>query len=199
MLANFLFAGSHLIGDNRILVRLDALRTDLPTADSVHYSRIHPAHRYLNAHVAGGDRVLVVGDAQVFDIEVPMFYNTCFDDCVLQQIVEGKNRDERLQALCDLRISHVYVNWSEIDRYRQPGNYGFTDYVTRELVRSELADTQKLLRLVPVHLVLQLPPSQFDPDQVRERFEVFEVRYGPDNEDTRHSPSVGSEFSRNEF
>ncbi|MBV8607885.1 MAG: hypothetical protein JO034_10555, partial [Singulisphaera sp.] len=27
-------------------------------------------------------------------------------------------------------VTHVYVDWSEIDRYRSPGNYGFTAFVT---------------------------------------------------------------------
>ena len=27
-------------------------------------------------------------------------------------------------------MTHVYVDWSEIDRYRSPGNYGFTAFVT---------------------------------------------------------------------
>ncbi len=26
----------------------------------------------------------------------------------------------------------MYVDWSEIDRYRSPGNYGFTAFVTPE-------------------------------------------------------------------
>jgi hypothetical protein len=27
-------------------------------------------------------------------------------------------------------VTHVYVDWFEIERYRSPGNYGFTDFVT---------------------------------------------------------------------
>ena len=93
---------------------------------------------------------------------------------MVEQIVQEKSRNEQLQALRDQRISHVYVNWTEIDRYRQPGNYGFTDYVTQELVRDELAATQKLLRLVPAHLVLQRRPLASD-SELNDRFEVFEV------------------------
>ncbi len=36
-------------------------------------------------------------------------------------------------GLLDRRITHVYVDWAEIDRYRKPGNYGFTDFETPEV------------------------------------------------------------------
>jgi hypothetical protein len=88
--------------------------------------------------------------------------------------MKGKNRDERMRALRDQRISHVYVNWSEIERYRAPGNYGFTDYVTKPLVRNELAEDQGLLRRVPSHVILQRPPMESD-IELQDRFEVFEV------------------------
>jgi hypothetical protein len=42
----------------------------------------------------------------------------------------------------------VYVNWNEIARYRGPGNYGYTDYVTPELIHDELVKKQGLLRPV---------------------------------------------------
>ncbi|HTN76221.1 MAG TPA: hypothetical protein VL096_13280, partial [Pirellulaceae bacterium] len=38
----------------------------------------------------------------------------------------------------------------EIARYRKPGNYGFSAYVTRELVYKELVQKQQLLKKVKV-------------------------------------------------
>ena len=35
-------------------------------------------------------------------------------------------------------ITHIYVNWSEILRYRLPGSYGFTDFVMPIRFRSLL-------------------------------------------------------------
>ena len=58
-----------------------------------------------------------------------MLYNTCFDDCIFEQLVKGKTPGEIRAELAARHIAYVYVNWSEIDRYRSPGNYGFTDFV----------------------------------------------------------------------
>ena len=33
-------------------------------------------------------------------------------------------------ALEDRKLTHVYVDWKEINRHRQPAGYGFTDFVT---------------------------------------------------------------------
>jgi hypothetical protein len=116
------------VGYRRYFVSLDRLRRD---AD-----RVDPWHRYLNTHVGRG-RVLTVGDAQVFDLEVPVLYNTCFDDCLFEQLVRGRSAAEIRAALAARGISYVYVDWGEIQRYRSPGNYGFTDFV-QPLVFEEL-------------------------------------------------------------
>ncbi len=111
-------------GDNRYLESLERLKHDP--------SRLAPGHAWLNAHTPAGQRVLSVGDAQVFDLEVPVLYNTVFDPSVFESIV----RDDRgeLRQAADLRerlrgVAFVYVNWGEIVRYRSPGNYGFSDFV----------------------------------------------------------------------
>jgi hypothetical protein len=121
--ANFVVAAS---GYNRYFVRLERLRRDVGQDDRA--GRVDPWHRYLNTHVRRG-RVLMVGDAQVFDLEVPVLYNTCFDDCLFEQLVKGRNTKEIRRKLAEKNISHVYVHWGEIGRYRSPGNYGFTDFV----------------------------------------------------------------------
>jgi len=108
------------VGYRRYFVSLDRLRRDT--------DRVDPWHRYLNTHVGRG-RVLTVGDAQVFDLEVPVLYNTCFDDCLFEQLVRGRSVAEVRAALATRGISYVYVDWDEIRRYRSPGNYGFTDFV----------------------------------------------------------------------
>jgi 4-amino-4-deoxy-L-arabinose transferase-like glycosyltransferase len=124
---NFPVAAS---GYNPYFVRLERLRHDP--------ERVDPWHRYFNTHVERG-RVLMVGEAQVFDLEVPVLYNTCFDDCLFEQLVRGHSAEEIRAALAARRISYVYVDWGEIQRYRCPGNYGFTDFVRpaifEELVR----------------------------------------------------------------
>ena len=161
-LINGLLAASRFSADNRMFVSLSDLRTDLPRETDRGWTRIHPIIRYLNEHVRAGDRVLVVGEAQVFDLEVPAIYNTCFDDCVFEQRFRDRSAEARRATLAKDRITYVFVNWRELDRYREPGNYGYSDYVTRSLIRDELVREQGLLR--PVEL--DVPP---------ENSELFEV------------------------
>lgn len=121
-----------LTGDNRILVSLEVLRRD-----EAKLLRTHPAHLYLNDHVPAGWAALVVGDAQVFDIEVPVYYHTCWNRSWWDLWMNGKSLAERRATLRQHRVSHVFFHWSEIDRYRQPGNYGFSSDVSREQVYQE--------------------------------------------------------------
>ncbi len=60
-------------------------------------------------------------------------------------IAEGARR----AALQSAGITHILIDWSEIARYRSPGNYGFPDYVTPARVRGELIDPHGPLRPVP--------------------------------------------------
>jgi hypothetical protein len=118
--ANFLMVTSVAGGDMRYFVRLDRLRHD-PV-------RLDPWHQYFNTHARDG-RVLVVGDAQVFDLEVPILYSTCFDDTRFERWVKGRTADEVRAAFAREGVTHIYVHWGEIARYRSPGNYGFTEFV----------------------------------------------------------------------
>ncbi|MCA9028017.1 MAG: hypothetical protein KDA86_22595 [Planctomycetaceae bacterium] len=94
-------------------------------------------------------RVLFVGEAQVFDAEFDNVYNTVFDVSLFQEWLSAtpelpdgeqslKTADEIRSTLRDHGITHVFVNWQEVLRYRAPGSYGYTEFVTpqrfRELV-----------------------------------------------------------------
>ncbi len=149
--ANLLFLLSAGVYDHRYLVSLDRLRRDEP-AEPGDPSRVHPIHRYLNDKAAAGDRVLLVGDAQPFDLELPALYNTCFDECLFERLMKDRTAAERRAALHQQQITYVLVNWSEINRYRSPGNYGFTDYVTKKLVREELVRDQRILQLIQLNV-----------------------------------------------
>lgn len=163
-LSSFLHIASGYAADNRILVSLRDLRSDRPPESDRSMTRMNDGHRWLNEHVPKGYRALLVGEAQVFDLEVPILYNTCFDDCVLETLLRGRSRDERRTALREQRISHIFVSWYELNRYRSPGNYGYSDFPTRALFHRELTAEQGLLR--PVPLVV-------DP-QILEIFEVVD-------------------------
>jgi hypothetical protein len=109
------------VADNRYLANLNTLRVDP--------ARVDAWHLYFNDHADNVTGLLLVGDAQPFDLEVPVTYNTVFDDSIFEQIASGQTPEQVRHALGQRRISHVLVDWSEIARYRSPGNYGITDFL----------------------------------------------------------------------
>lgn len=109
--------------DPRIFVTLSTLRQQ-QTSEPI---------AYLNEHVKPGEVVLATGDAALFYLEPPALSHTCFDPAPLKPLV-GMTKSERQAWLGQHHIGWVYVDWAEIDRFRSPGNYGFPDYVTRDLI-----------------------------------------------------------------
>lgn len=132
----FLAASSLGGGYNRYFISLDRARRDP--------DRVAPWHRYLNAQVQQGS-VLLVGDAQPFDLEMPVLYNTCFDDSLFEQLVKDRTAAEIRAALAQRQIVYVLVHWGEIRRYRAPGNYGFPEFVQPEVFQ-RLVDEGILVR-----------------------------------------------------
>ncbi len=168
LVANFTYIVAPLpnLADNRYLVSLEQLRDDpRMTLDPGAYQQV--AFAYLRTHVLPGAKTLVVGDAAVFNLRVPALYNTCFDDCQFEALFRDRSADDRRQRLTELGISYVYIDWAELRRYRQRGNYGYSPYVTRALVHGELVTQQKLLRRVNV--------PGLDPEQA-ELFAVMPLR-----------------------
>lgn len=121
------------------LVGFHAGLMDLSAAENL---TIRSDLRQLNQTIPATARVLMVGEAEVFNAEFPLVYNTVFDDCLFEQWTadpedrQGPDRSGRMRRPEDIRrilleekITHVYVNWLEILRYRSPGSYGYTDYV----------------------------------------------------------------------
>ncbi|PHR95418.1 MAG: hypothetical protein COA78_30210 [Blastopirellula sp.] len=111
--------------DDRIFVSLSELRK------SQEQSR--GAIKFLNNHVDVNQTVLMTGDSAPFYLKPNYLYHTCFDDSPLLPLI-GKTAEERQQYLREHHIDYVYVNWSEINRFRSPGNYGFPDEVTPKLI-----------------------------------------------------------------
>ena len=127
-------------GYHRYFASLDRLRHDP--------MRVDKWHDYFNTHARGG-RVLVVGDAQVFDLEVPILYSTCFDDSMFERWVKGRTAEDAHAAMIREGVTHVFVHWGEIGRYREPGNYGFTDFV-QPAVFARLVEQGVLEPLPPI-------------------------------------------------
>ncbi len=118
---DFVLVGGGATGDNRYLAELSALGDD-PL-------RLAPWHRYFNDHADDVTGLLLVGDAQPFDLAVPTTYNTVFDTSIFEQLARDRTPKQVRKALVKRGISHIYVDWDEIDRYRSPGNYGITDFI----------------------------------------------------------------------
>lgn len=127
---NLRMISSGLSGPNGYLIDLDDARPRVAG----------PSFTHLNTKLPPGSKVLCVGEAEVFDLTVPVVYNTVFDRSIFQDWTANptsatadkdlKFRDpreihERLHAK---GITHIFVNWAEILRYRT--SYGYTDYVT---------------------------------------------------------------------
>jgi hypothetical protein len=145
-IAHFPFVALH--PDNRYFAPLEWLRRDDRELGNQGL-RVEAAHRWLNEHAQPGERVLLLGDAEPFDLELPAVYNTCFDDCQFTRIFEDRTRAERLETLRAEKIAYVFCSWSHLARYRSPGNYGYSSkFPTPELVHNELVNEQKLL--VPI-------------------------------------------------
>lgn len=97
---------------------------------------------HLNQNLPRGSKVLAVGDAEMFEARFPVVYNTVFDISVFEDWFgepqgQGDHANRQLRSaeeitrkLTDAGITHVYVNWLEVLRYRSPGNYGYTEFVS---------------------------------------------------------------------
>jgi len=128
----FFYLGAGLENDSRILVRMELLR-DGPALTETTTERVH---RYLNRILKAEDRVLLVGDAEPFDLKMKTTYATCFDPDALANLLRGKSPGQQRRELMEAGIDYIYVSWEEIQRYRS--TYGYDEYVTRNLFSQEL-------------------------------------------------------------
>jgi hypothetical protein len=122
-----------LCGPSRWTERLDILRREVPEELNAPLAR-------LDAVLPQGARVLLIGQASVFHLRSDVLYNTVFNPDRFEQIARGRTPAEVREALQAAGITHVYVDWSEIARYRRPGNYGFTDFETPERFEALVRD-----------------------------------------------------------
>ncbi len=137
LLFNLGFVTSPLCGYNEYLIHTDVARQQTVT----------PSMAVLNDMDLPNDaRVLFVGEAQVFDAEFKNVYNTVFDVSLFQRWLSATPdlpdseqtllpADEIRSILREHGITHVFVNWQEVLRYRAPGSYGYTDFVSPERFR----------------------------------------------------------------
>lgn len=104
--------------------------SDLPFQRYETRRALNPPLLAIDQELPPDARILLVGQASVFHMDHPIVYNTVFNRETIENLADGKTPEAFHQALVDRGITHVYVDWSEIGRYRSPGNYGFSPLVT---------------------------------------------------------------------
>lgn len=149
-----------LTGDNRILVPLALLRDDAPVQEQA-TPRTSAAHRWLNANILSEEKVLLVGDAQVFDLEMPVLYNTCFDRSILVDLLADHSPEEFVAELQSQGIRYVWIDQNELKRYRSPGNYGYDPRLTDAYLLS-LIENQVLVPINADRSSLPLPAGLWE-------------------------------------
>ncbi len=112
-----------LVGPDSWAAPLARLRDEVP-------AEVNPALARLDATLPPGSKVLLVGQAAAFYLGHPAVYATVFDPEPFTLLARDRTPSEIAAELSRLGITHVYVDWPEIARYRSPGNYGFSPFVT---------------------------------------------------------------------
>jgi hypothetical protein len=133
LITNLTYISTALAGLNEWTGDLAFLRRDIPR-------RLNAPLARLDAELPAGSRALLVGQAAIFHFNSSVVYNTVFNDEIIETLAKGRSPDQFREALGKLGVTHVYIDWKEIQRHRQPGGYGFTDYVTRPRVARWVAD-----------------------------------------------------------
>jgi hypothetical protein len=123
IITNLAYSTTALTALNEWTGDLRVLRKSVP-------ERLNKSLTRVDAELPRDAKILLVGQAAVFHVEHQIVYNTVFDDEIFETLTRDKTPEEARQAFERLGITHIYVDWFEIERYRSPGNYGFTSYVT---------------------------------------------------------------------
>ena len=132
-------------GDSRFLVQLQALRIDAGVAEQP--GRIGPATLWINQNLTSAEpKLLLIGEARVFDFEPPVEYATCFNENPGEALLMAGSPTEKRRRLRERGFTHVLVHWVEIERYRSPGNYGFSTWPQRSDMDA-LVDESVLVRV----------------------------------------------------
>jgi hypothetical protein len=98
---------------------------------------------WMNEHLTAGARVLYVGEARAYYARQPVLWSTAFDQHPLTALSrEAKTPKQLLAALRAQEVTHVYVNFSELDRLRR--NYDYMLDANWNLIRNTLQQDQEV-------------------------------------------------------
>lgn len=158
---------SRLTGWNAYFADLDAAR---PWASRFN----NPGLFELGERLPAGSKVLLEGDAMVFDATYPLAYHTVFDKSLLEEYAtdpdspQGTGTQRAWRAaesirarLADGGLTHVWVNWQEVGRYRT--SYGYSSFVVPE----SFARLERDGILGPAELRAEFAPGPLDEEALR--------------------------------
>jgi hypothetical protein len=128
--------------------------------------------RVLNASVPESSKTLLVGDAETFDCRRDVISHSVFNRCLFEDWFAATPAEDGTQSLkpaAEIRdelrtrgITHVYVNWLEILRYRT--TYGYSEFATpskfASLVEAGILKEHPLPIAAIAHDPAGLSPSQ---------------------------------------
>lgn len=145
------FCSTPLCGMNQYTRSISDVRTEAVAAVAPSLALLREA-----GLVSPRDSVLYVGLAAVYESPARAVYNTVFDDNIFEAIVSDPTGKQPLRDAVEIRgelarrdIDYVFVDWSWVDRYREPGNYGFTEFIQpgvfSALVRDGVLEPGRLL------------------------------------------------------
>ncbi|MEM7475786.1 MAG: hypothetical protein AAF483_12405, partial [Planctomycetota bacterium] len=120
--------------DVRFLVPLQAIEQQ--TLEESAEGTVNPTTAWVNRNLDAKDRVLSIGEVKAFLYRVPIVYGTCFNNAPGEEWLRDKSEQEQRANLADNGITHVMVDWFELNRYRSPGNYGFSDWPTKSEIQA---------------------------------------------------------------
>ncbi len=140
-----LIALSGIQSDNRWFVSYDSLRRDVGTEEAP--GRLSVSIDWINRNLPRDANILAIGQAQAYRFERQIAYSTCFNTPPGELELRGVDAEQQRSWLKQSGFTHLLIQWSEIDRYRSPGNYGFSTWPTSEDLRAMLASG--LIRPVP--------------------------------------------------
>lgn len=132
MVYGLLVGTSPLIGDTRYFASLAELRSyailDKANIQEIDFPAISRALKWCNDNLTPENKVLLIGEARPFEFRCSVAYATCFDDNPGEAWLKDLPADQQSANLKTNQVTHLLINWNEIDRYRQPGNYGFSSW-----------------------------------------------------------------------
>jgi hypothetical protein len=125
LFTNLTYITTALAGLNEWTGDLVLLRRDIPKRWNAPMAR-------MDTELPPDANPLLVGQAAVFHLDHKVVYNTVFNPETIEQLAKGRTADELRSGLEKRNLTHVYVDWKEISRHRQPGGYGFSNFVVPE-------------------------------------------------------------------